>query len=118
MENGVVVVAIDTVLQKVARCERCLGCEELEGDVAAGGVEDAGGGGLGLEVVEGGHDGWMAAALCADWSVEKGKRDVCDCQKVGAAYCLRSKALTITCRLVACFTTCLLIQPRRSPLAQ
>lgn len=43
------------MLQEVARGEGNLLRPELEGDVARGGVEDAGGGGLGLEVIEGGH---------------------------------------------------------------
>lgn len=43
------------MLQEVAGGKGCLLREELEGDVAGGGVENAGGGGLGFEVVEGGH---------------------------------------------------------------
>lgn len=43
------------MLQKIAASKRGLSGPEFEGDVAGGGVEDAGGCGLGLEVVEGGH---------------------------------------------------------------
>jgi len=43
------------VLQEVSRGEGNLLRPELERDVSGGGVEDAGGGGLGLEVIEGGH---------------------------------------------------------------
>lgn len=60
MEDRAVVVAVETVLQEVAGCEGDLLCPELEGDVACGCVEDAGGCGLGFEVVEGGHsEGWI-----------------------------------------------------------
>lgn len=55
MEDGVVVVAVETVLQEVAGGQGCLLREELKGDVTGGGAEDAGGSGLGLEVVEGRH---------------------------------------------------------------
>lgn len=55
VEDGVVVVAVEGVLEEVAAGERDLLGPELEGDVAAGGVEDAGGRGLRLEVVERRH---------------------------------------------------------------
>lgn len=57
MEYCIVVVAIKTVLEEVPAGKRKLLCPELERDVAGGGVEDAGGGGLRLEVIEGGHFG-------------------------------------------------------------
>ena len=57
MEDGVVVVAVEAVLEEIATGEGDLLCEEGEGDVALGGMENEGGGGLGFEVVEGGHAG-------------------------------------------------------------
>lgn len=53
VKMGAVVVAIEAELEEVARGERCLGGEELEGDGAECCVENEGGGWLGLEVVEG-----------------------------------------------------------------
>jgi hypothetical protein len=47
------------VLEEVARRERSLLAEELEGDVAGGCLEDYFCCGLGLEVVEGSHFGWF-----------------------------------------------------------
>lgn len=55
MEDCIVVVAIETVLEEVATGEGDLLRPELEGNIARGGVEDARGGGLGLEIVEGRH---------------------------------------------------------------
>ncbi len=55
MEYCVVIVAIETMLKEVAAGEGDLLRPELEGDVAGGGVEDAGGGGLRFEIVEGRH---------------------------------------------------------------
>jgi len=63
VEDGVVVVAVEGVLEEVAAGERDLLGPELEGDVAAGGVEDAGGGGLRFEVVEGRHCGQITSVL-------------------------------------------------------
>ena len=57
MEDGVGVVAIEAVLEEVTGSEWGLFGEELEEEVAGGGVEDAFGGGLGFEVVESGHGG-------------------------------------------------------------
>lgn len=56
VEDCAVIVAVEAVLEEVARCEWGLVREELEGDVAGGGVEDYFGGGLGLEIVESRHD--------------------------------------------------------------
>lgn len=55
MEDCAIIVAVETVLEEVSRGERCLLREELEANVAGCGVEDAGGGGLGFEVIEGRH---------------------------------------------------------------
>lgn len=66
MEDGAVVVAVETVLEEVARGEGGLLCEEFKGEVAGGGAEDGFGGGLGFEVVEAGHGGrccWVVLSL-------------------------------------------------------
>ena len=55
MEHGVVVVAIETQLQEVARRNGCLLGEELELEVAEGGVENELGRGIGLDVVRRTH---------------------------------------------------------------
>lgn len=55
VEDCVGVVAVETVLEEVLGCEGGLLCEEFEGQVAGGGAQDGLCGGLGLEVVEGGH---------------------------------------------------------------
>lgn len=57
VENCVVIVAIETVLKEVSRCEGSLLCEELEGEVAGGGVEDDLGRGLRFEIIEVRHLG-------------------------------------------------------------
>ena len=59
MEDCVVVVAIETVLEEVSAGEGDLLRPKLERDVARGGMKDARGGRLGLEIIEGGHfGGW------------------------------------------------------------
>lgn len=55
MEDCVIVVAIEAELEEVAAGEGDLLRPELEGDVACSGVQDAGGGRLGLEIVERRH---------------------------------------------------------------
>lgn len=57
MEDRVVVVAVETVLQEVSTGEGELLRPELKGDVARGRMQDAGGCGLRLEVVDCGHFG-------------------------------------------------------------
>ena len=52
MKYGIVVVAVQTVLQEVATCERSLFCEKLDGQVAGCGVEHNFRCRLRLEVVE------------------------------------------------------------------
>lgn len=55
MEYGVLVVAIEAVLNEVARCEGGLFGEEFEGEVAGSCGEENFGCWLGLEVVESRH---------------------------------------------------------------
>lgn len=55
VEDRVIVVAIYAVLEEVAACEGDLLRPELERDIARGSMKDAGGSGLGFEIVEGGH---------------------------------------------------------------
>ena len=57
VEDGAGVVAVEAVLEEVAGGERGLRGEELEENVAGGGLEEDFGGGLGLEVVDGCHVG-------------------------------------------------------------
>ncbi len=57
MENSAVVVAVEAMLEKVARREGGLFCEELEEEVARGSGQEDFGCGLGLEVVDRGHFG-------------------------------------------------------------
>lgn len=71
MEDCVVVVAVETELEEVPAGERDLLRPELEGDVAGGGVEDAGGGGLRFEIVEGGHFGGGWEDLQVNEALEK-----------------------------------------------
>lgn len=55
MEDRPIIIAIKAVLKKIACGERYLLRPELERNVAGCGMKDAGGGGLGFEVVEGRH---------------------------------------------------------------
>ena len=57
VENGAVIVSIQAKLEKVAAGERGLLSEELEEDLASGGVEDGFCGRLWLEVVKCAHVG-------------------------------------------------------------
>ena len=52
VEDGAGVVAVEAVLEEVAGGEWGLGGEELEEDIAGGGLEEDFGGGLRLEVVD------------------------------------------------------------------
>lgn len=55
VEESVGVVAVEEVLEEGAGGEGCLGGEEGEGEGAGCGVEEGFCGGLGFEIVEGGH---------------------------------------------------------------
>lgn len=56
VKDCVVIVAVQTVLQEVPGCQRCLLCEQLNHQVARGRVEKHFGRRGRLEVVECGHD--------------------------------------------------------------
>jgi hypothetical protein len=59
VEDGVVVVAIQTVLEEIARRERTLLCEKLDLNVAGCGIEHHLGRRLRLEIVQIRHvEGW------------------------------------------------------------